>query len=116
MCFREWARQKSMRNATGSISESWDFNGMSSQTINFGVIGCGRIGRIHAENLVTRFPHARLMAMADVALSAARELATRLRVEKVSVDYQALLSDPALDAVVICSSTDTHSQIIQEAA
>lgn len=87
-----------------------------SRQINFGVIGCGRIGRIHAENLATRLPGARIVAVADVVPAAARELGERLRVSKVTGDYRELLSDPAVEAVVICSSTDTHSRIIQEAA
>src|SRR5690349_21271356 len=87
-----------------------------NRQINLGVIGCGRIGRIHAENLATRLPAARLGALADVAEPAARELASRLHVEKVTTDYRQLLADTSLDAVVICSSTDTHSRIIQEAA
>ena len=87
-----------------------------SRQINFGLIGCGRIGRIHAESLATRIPTARLVAVADVAASAARELAARLHVEKISTDYRELLANSTIDAVVICSSTDTHSRIIQEAA
>jgi myo-inositol 2-dehydrogenase / D-chiro-inositol 1-dehydrogenase len=84
--------------------------------INCGVIGCGRIGRIHAENLATRIPNAHLGAVADVAAPAARELASRFHVQKVSADYRELLAAPEIDAIVICSSTDTHSRIIQEAA
>jgi myo-inositol 2-dehydrogenase/D-chiro-inositol 1-dehydrogenase len=84
--------------------------------IHFGVIGCGRIGSIHAENLATRIPSAELLALADVALPGAQDLADRLHAEKVSSDYRELLTRPNIDAVVICSSTDTHSQIIQEAA
>ena len=87
-----------------------------SRQINVGVIGCGRIGRIHAENLATRLPEAKLVAVADVAAPAARELGSRLHVSNVATDYRELLRDPAIDAVVICSSTDTHSTIIQEAA
>jgi len=87
-----------------------------SRPIHFGVIGCGRIGRIHADNLATRLPGARIVAVADVAVAAARDLGERLRVPKVTGDYHELLADPAVEAVVICSSTDTHSRIIQEAA
>jgi myo-inositol 2-dehydrogenase/D-chiro-inositol 1-dehydrogenase len=87
-----------------------------SRQINVGVIGCGRIGRIHAETLATRISAARLVAVADVAAPAARELAARLHVEKVSTDYRELLANSTIEAVVICSSTDTHSRIIQEAA
>jgi len=89
---------------------------MTNRTLNVGVIGCGRIGRIHAENLATRIPGARLVATADVAANAARDVAGQLHVSKATGDYRELLTDPAIDAVAICSSTDTHSRIIQEAA
>jgi myo-inositol 2-dehydrogenase/D-chiro-inositol 1-dehydrogenase len=89
---------------------------MANRTLNVGVIGCGRIGRIHAENLATRIPGARLVATADVAVSAATEVAAQLHVSKATGDYHELLADAAIDAVAICSSTGTHAQIIQEAA
>ena len=84
--------------------------------MNFGVIGCGRIGCIHAENLATRIAGARLVAVADVAAPATRELASRLHVKKASMDYRELLADSTIHAVAICSSTDTHCRIIEEAA
>ena len=89
---------------------------MANRTLNVGVIGCGRIGRIHAENLATRIPGARVAALADVAGAAAKEVAAQLHVAKATADHRELLADPAVDAVAICSSTDTHSRIIQEAA
>ncbi len=89
---------------------------MANQILNVAVIGCGRIGRIHAENLATRIPGARLVATADAAVNAAREVAAQLHVARVTAEYRELLADPAIDAVAICSSTDTHSRIIQEAA
>src|SRR6266550_409654 len=89
---------------------------MTNRTLNFGVIGCGRIGRIHAENLATRIPAVRVASLADVAGAAAKEVAEQLHVAQATADYRELLADPAVDAVAICSSTDTHSRIIQEAA
>ena len=89
---------------------------MTNRTLNVGVIGCGRIGRIHAENLATRIPGARVASLADVAGAAAKEVAGQLHVTQATADYSELLADPAVDAVAICSSTDTHSSIIQEAA
>ena len=89
---------------------------MAKQTLNVGVIGCGRIGRIHAENLATRIPGARLVATADVSLSAAKEIAGQLHVSEATADYHELLADSQVEAVAICSSTDTHARIIQEAA
>lgn len=84
--------------------------------LNLGVIGAGRIGRLHAINLVTRVPEVSVTGIADVALSAAQDTAKQLHIPKATADYRELLADPTVAAVVICSSTDTHAQIIIEAA
>lgn len=83
--------------------------------INVAVIGAGRIGQIHAVNLARRVTGARLVAVADVRPDAAADLASRLDVRAID-DYRALLADASVDAVIVCSSTDTHAQIIAEAA
>jgi myo-inositol 2-dehydrogenase/D-chiro-inositol 1-dehydrogenase len=85
-------------------------------TLNFGVIGAGRIGKVHAENLVTRIPDANVLVIADVVEQAAQEVSRRLHIPKATVDYREILADPDIQAVAICSATDTHSQIITEAA
>jgi myo-inositol 2-dehydrogenase/D-chiro-inositol 1-dehydrogenase len=82
----------------------------------FGVIGAGRIGKIHAENLATRIPMARVKAIADVNLAAAQETAAKLHIPVVTADYRELLTDGEIQAVAICSSTDTHARLIVEAA
>ena len=84
--------------------------------LRFGVIGAGRIGKIHAENLATRIPGVEVAVIADVDLKAAQETAKRLHIPAALADYQAILADPTIDAVAICSSTDTHASIIIEAA
>jgi len=86
------------------------------KSLRFGVIGAGRIGKIHAENLAARIPGVEVVVIADVNLVAARELATRLHIPTIHEDYHAILTDPTIDAVAICSSTDTHAQIVIEAA
>ena len=87
-----------------------------SSKLRVGVIGAGRIGAIHAENLAGRVPEARLAAIADINLPAAQALAARLGVPAAGADYHALLDDPAIEAVVVCSSTETHAQIIEQAS
>lgn len=84
--------------------------------LHFGVIGAGRIGKIHAENLATRIPGVNVVAIADVDRTAAQDLATRLHVPAAFDDYHTILTDPAIHAVAICSSTDTHATILIEAA
>lgn len=86
------------------------------KTINIGVIGAGRIGKLHAANIVRHIQGARLAGIADINLAAARELAEALNVSLVTADCRQLLESASIDAMAICSATDTHAQIIQEAA
>jgi myo-inositol 2-dehydrogenase/D-chiro-inositol 1-dehydrogenase len=86
------------------------------EKVNVGVIGVGRIGRLHARNLKYQVPGTRLLAVADVFEKSAREVASQLEIPIAEKDYRALLENKDIDAVVICSSTDTHAQIISEAA
>lgn len=84
--------------------------------VSIGLIGAGRIGKLHAQNLAFRIPEANLLAVADISVQAAEKYAADFRVPTAAQDYRTLLDNPAIDAVVICSSTDTHAQIIEEAA
>lgn len=81
-----------------------------------GIIGAGRIGRVHAEHLAHQIPHAIPVMVADIREEAARECAEQFGSPEAVRDYRALLDNSAVEAVVICSSTDTHTQIIEEAA
>jgi myo-inositol 2-dehydrogenase/D-chiro-inositol 1-dehydrogenase len=84
--------------------------------VNIGVIGAGRIGRVHAEHLAHRIPEANVVAIADVAIEAARQCAADLQIPAAFADHRAILNHPEIEAVVICSSTDTHARFIEEAA
>jgi myo-inositol 2-dehydrogenase/D-chiro-inositol 1-dehydrogenase len=84
--------------------------------LNIGLIGAGRIGRLHAGHLAHQIRRARLLSIADVAEDAARQCATEHRVPSAVADYRVLLDDRDIDAVVVCSATDTHAQIIEAAA
>jgi len=84
--------------------------------INVGLIGAGRIGRVHAENLAYRIPQVNLTTVADVFLEAAERCAADYQIPSVSQDPQSIFDDENIDAVIICSSTDTHAQFIATAA
>ncbi len=89
---------------------------MSAQ-INIGVIGAGRIGKIHAENIAYFMPQARLAAIADLNMTPAiEEWAKKLGVPTVTKDPRQILADKTIQAVLICSSTDTHADFVVEAA
>lgn len=87
-----------------------------SKKLKIGIIGAGRIGKLHANNLVNRVPDAELIAISDVYAPAAKELAEKLNVPNWYDDYHKILENPDVEAVFICSSTDTHSPISIEAA
>jgi myo-inositol 2-dehydrogenase/D-chiro-inositol 1-dehydrogenase len=86
------------------------------QKVNIGLIGAGRIGRVHGENLARRIPGANLVAISDVVVEAAQKLAAELGISKVVRDHRAILEDKQIEAVIVCSSTDTHAQMIEDAA
>ncbi len=86
------------------------------QEINLGVIGLGRIGKLHVYNIVSQIPDVKLFGISDVIEEVLRETANKFSVPIVEKDYRYLLDNEQIDAVVICSSTDTHAQIIREAA
>lgn len=87
----------------------------AADALGFGVIGVGAIGHLHAEHLATRIPRARLVAVADINAAVARREAKRLDVAAYP-DHAALLADPAIAAVAICTPRGTHAQIIKDAA
>lgn len=89
---------------------------MSMGRVSVGLIGAGRIGRIHAQNLRFQIRGARVSAVADIVIEAARMLAEELGIPAYEQDYHRLLDNPEIEAVLICSSTDTHAEMIIEAA
>ena len=87
-----------------------------TEQITLGLIGAGRIGRIHAQNLTRRLPGARVLAVADIFDEAAQRAAADFDIPNAYADPRPIFDDPAIDAVVICSSTDTHADFIEQAA
>jgi len=87
-----------------------------SGKINVGLIGAGRIGRLHAEHLAFRIPEANLVAVSDIILTAAQKCGAEFGIPTAAQDHRVIMENPDIEAVIICSSTDTHSQMIEEAA
>ena len=85
-------------------------------TIKLGIIGAGRIGRLHANTLTTRVAGANVLAIADVFAEAARSAAAEYGIPDYTTDPSQLIRSGDIDAIVICSSTDTHVDFIIEAA
>ena len=80
---------------------------------NVAVFGAGRIGRIHASNLAA-LSGVQLKYVFDPVPAAAADLAQKFGTQVASIE--AVLADKSVDAVAICSSTDTHSDLITRAA
>ncbi len=85
------------------------------KTLNIGVVGAGRIGRLHVSNIMSRIPNATVLAVSDVVADSAKALAKQWNIPRVYGDYKELVADPEIDAVLVCSSTDTHSIIAYDA-
>ena len=88
----------------------------TNRQLRVGIIGAGRIGKVHAETIAFRLPESVPAAITDVNRAAAEAVATRCGISKIAATAQELLSDPQIDAVLICSSTDTHADLVVEAA
>lgn len=84
--------------------------------LGIGVLGVGEMGRRHAENLRRLVPGARLVAVADVAATRAKEVAARLEIEHSFGSFEDMLAHPDIDCVVIASPDKFHAQAIRTAA
>lgn len=82
--------------------------------LKLALLGAGRIGQVHAAN-IHQSPRAALHAVVDVNAEAARTLGERYGA-KSSTDVDAVLADPAVQGVLICTSTDTHVDLILKVA
>lgn len=84
--------------------------------VKVGIIGAGRIGRVHITSISTRVKDAVIKTVADPFLNdETAEWAKSMGVEHTTKDYKEIINDPEINAVLICSSTDTHSPISLEA-
>ena len=82
--------------------------------VGFALFGAGRIGAMHAQNIV-RHPRAALRCVYDVNTQAAEAVTAGTRAT-VAPSVERALADPTVDAVLIASSTDTHVDLISAAA
>ncbi len=81
--------------------------------MRFGVIGAGRIGKIHGGNIAAR-DDARVVAVADADAKAAAALAKATDAKVTAIDE--ILADKSIDAIAICAPTDMHADLISRAA
>ena len=81
--------------------------------VKIGVVGCGRIGKLHINNLINSVSGVEVVAVADPMLdkSGAREWLAERNITNVSTDFMDIINNPEVEAVFVCSSTDTHCDI-----
>ena len=82
-------------------------------TVNFALLGAGRIGRVHAK-AVSGNPDAKLIAVADAFPAAAQSIAAQYGAEVRTIDEIEAARD--IHAVIICTPTDTHADLIERFA
>lgn len=87
------------------------------EKVKIGLIGAGRIGKLHGTNLAQAIPEADLCAVSDPFMNEKTEAwAASLGINKCYKDTGKIMEDPAIRAVYICSSTETHADLIKQAA
>lgn len=87
------------------------------KTVRIGLLGAGRIGKLHGGNLAHAVPEAELYAVADPFMNdGIQSWAQEMGVARCYDDPSRIIDDPAVDAVFICSSTHTHADFIIRAA
>lgn len=85
-------------------------------TLKLGIVGAGRIGKVHAASISQRIEQAEVIAIADPDIEEAEQLARKLGIPVASRDPMDIIHHAEIDAVVICSPTDTHTEYIRSCA
>lgn len=81
--------------------------------LRIGVVGCGRIGKLHIDNLINSVSGVEVIAVADPMIdkSGARDWCAARNITNVSADFMDVINNKDVDVVFVCSSTDTHSMV-----
>ncbi len=83
--------------------------------INIGILGAGRIGKVHGENILN-IPGVKLVKIVDPYISEEMVKWAESNGVKASKEVEDIFSDDSIDAVLICSSSNTHAEFIMRAA
>ncbi len=81
------------------------------KTLNIGIIGAGRIGKVHAQSITYHIPQAKVVHISDVHIESAKEVAELYNIETYSSSFEEVIHNPKVDAILICSPTNTHADI-----
>lgn len=83
--------------------------------IKIGILGLGRMGKIHLENLTGKIPQAEVIAAVNPS-QAGQEFAKKHHISMVSSNPNIIFDNPEIDAVLICSPSNTHADYVKRAA
>jgi myo-inositol 2-dehydrogenase/D-chiro-inositol 1-dehydrogenase len=90
---------------------------VATKELRIGLIGGGRIGKLHGRNINTSVPGAKVVCLAETMLNDGhRAWAAEIGIPRVTKDPVDIMNDKNIDAVFICSPTDTHADFIIQAA
>ncbi len=84
--------------------------------VKLGMLGAGRIAQTHLNTLATRIPDAGVEIIADPFGNVAAETAQEFGIPRHTSDHRDVLEDETIDAVIICTTTNTHAPLMEESA
>jgi len=85
-----------------------------TEKVQIAVVGLGRIGKMHTENLCHHIPSAHVKAIVDTQID--RQWAEGLDIPHITADFASVLADPDIQAIVIATSSTAHVELVQQAA
>lgn len=86
------------------------------EDVRLGIIGLGRLGRKHAENIHYHIPRARLTAVCSIVQEELDSVANQMNPKIITRDYREIIKNDELDGIVIASPSQDHAVMICEAA
>ena len=88
---------------------------MSDTKLRVALLGAGRIGQEHSRSLIAD-PRVQVVAVCDPRLEAARQTAATIPGAIATDESREILSSSGVDAIIICTPTDSHAPLIEEGA
>ena len=96
----------------GRIAAEWL---IAMKEVKVGIVGLGRLGSVHAENLAFKIPGCKLVAACSLVEKELEWAKDSLKVEFVTTDYKKMVDEADIEAVVIVSSSPEHCWMIEYA-
>ena len=81
--------------------------------IKVGIVGLGRLGSVHAQNLAFKIPGCKLVAACSLEQKELDWAKDYLKVEYTTTDYKKMVDEADIEAVVIVSSSPEHCWMIE---